>query len=103
MGNLNFLSDYASIKNGSYGKLLKAYYKKTGNDNTSTSSTKEESKSDKLSTSISEDSAKTLTAIESSAGKVQESASALTSKGENSVFKPKEIKTENADGTTTTT
>ena len=26
MGNLNFLSDYASIKNGSYGKLLKTYY-----------------------------------------------------------------------------
>lgn len=24
--NLNFLSDYASIKNGSYGKLMKAYY-----------------------------------------------------------------------------
>lgn len=26
MGNLNFLSDYASIKNGSYGKLMKSYY-----------------------------------------------------------------------------
>ena len=24
--SLNFLSDYASIKNGSYGKLMKAYY-----------------------------------------------------------------------------
>ncbi len=24
--NLNFLSDYASIKNGSYGKLMKSYY-----------------------------------------------------------------------------
>ena len=28
MGNLNFLSDYASIRNGSYGKLLKTYYAK---------------------------------------------------------------------------
>lgn len=26
MGNLNFLSDYTSIKNGSYGKLMKSYY-----------------------------------------------------------------------------
>ncbi len=26
LGNLNFLSDYASIKNGSYGKLMKSYY-----------------------------------------------------------------------------
>ncbi len=30
--NLNFLSDYASIKNGSYGKLMKAYYSKAGNN-----------------------------------------------------------------------
>ncbi len=26
LGDLNMLSDYASIKNGSYGKLMKAYY-----------------------------------------------------------------------------
>lgn len=26
MGNLNFLSDYASIKNGSYARLMKSYY-----------------------------------------------------------------------------
>lgn len=26
MGNMSFLSDYASIKNGSYGKLMKSYY-----------------------------------------------------------------------------
>ena len=26
MGNLNFLSDYASLKNGSYAKLMKTYY-----------------------------------------------------------------------------
>ena len=26
MGNLNFLSDYSSIKNGSYAKLMKTYY-----------------------------------------------------------------------------
>lgn len=28
VGSTNFLSDYAAIKNGSYGKLLKAYYAK---------------------------------------------------------------------------
>ena len=26
VGGSNFLSDYASIKNGSYAKLMKAYY-----------------------------------------------------------------------------
>ena len=29
--NLNFLSDYASIKNGSYGKLMKSYYGSVSN------------------------------------------------------------------------
>ena len=34
MGNLNFLSDYASIRNGSYGKLLKTYYNKAKDSGT---------------------------------------------------------------------
>lgn len=103
LGNLNFLSDYASIKNGSYGKLLKAYYKKVGNDDTSASSTKKESNSSKLSTSLAEDSAKALSAIDSSADKLKESADALTNKDANSIFKGKEITTKNEDGTTITT
>ncbi len=37
--NLNYLSDYASIKNGSYGKLLKAYYSKDKNSGTSAAGT----------------------------------------------------------------
>ena len=37
-GNMNFFSDYASIKNGSYGKLLKNYYG-TGMSSTGNSST----------------------------------------------------------------
>lgn len=40
MGNLNFLSDYASIKNGSYGKLMKAYYGKGSEVSTETSGKK---------------------------------------------------------------
>lgn len=39
-GNLNFLSDYASIKNGSYGKLLKSYYGSQGSTGTTGSSSK---------------------------------------------------------------
>ena len=42
--NLNFLSDYASIKNGSYGKLMKAYYATGQESGTSASSTKSSSK-----------------------------------------------------------
>ena len=43
MGNLNFLSDYASIKNGSYGKLMKAYY--GGGQNSGTASAGKKSNS----------------------------------------------------------
>lgn len=39
----NMLGDYASIKNGSYGKLLKAYYKKQEKDYASSDEAKEES------------------------------------------------------------
>lgn len=39
MGNLNFLSDYASIKNGSYNKLMKAYYGKGQTSATSSDGT----------------------------------------------------------------
>lgn len=42
--NLNFLSDYASIKNGSYGKLLKSYYGTAKDSSTATSSAKSSSK-----------------------------------------------------------
>ena len=38
MGNLNFLSDYASIRNDSYGKLLKTYYAKKQDSGTEESS-----------------------------------------------------------------
>ena len=37
MGNLNMLSDYAAIKNGSYGKLMKAYYGSAGSSSVSSS------------------------------------------------------------------
>lgn len=36
--NLNFLSDYASIKNGSYGKLMKTYYGTAKSSSTGTTS-----------------------------------------------------------------
>ncbi|MCM1325162.1 MAG: hypothetical protein NC094_05955 [Bacteroidales bacterium] len=41
--NLNFLSDYASIKNGSYGKLMKSYYGAAKTSATASSGTKSSS------------------------------------------------------------
>lgn len=45
LGNLNFLSDYASIKNGSYGKLMKAYY---GAEKASVASSSKKSRSNNV-------------------------------------------------------
>lgn len=36
-GNMNYLSDYASIKSGSYGRLMKAYYGRGKNSSTTAS------------------------------------------------------------------
>lgn len=85
--SLTFLSDYASIKNGSYYKLMKAYY--NGND-----------KVDSLvsSTATSKESAKKLTAIESSADDLKEVADELYNGGTKSVFK--QVDVEQEDGTT---
>lgn len=77
----NILSDYASIKNGSYGKLLKAYYTKVEKEETSESGTD---------TKTSLDTAKT------DAMNLKESLDAL---GKSSLYNKKEIKAE--DGTVT--
>lgn len=89
-GNSSILSDYASVKNGSYRKLISAYYK--GNDtakqlvgkgfyNTAT---------DKVNT----------TALRDEASALAESASKLTDTGKDSLFTKKTIKTEDGKETT---
>lgn len=88
MANLNFLSDYASIKNGSYGKLMKAYYGKSDAKNIQTDSVKEDKKN---SISTAADSAKTLSGIEKAADGLKNSADALIDKGSKSVFNKKDV------------
>ena len=72
MGGIN-VSDYAMIKNGSYGKLMKAYYAKQD--------------ADKLSQTG--DSSKTLTLMRSSADSLKKSAEAL---GNASLYEKKKFK-----------
>lgn len=83
--SFTFLSDYASIKNGSYGKLLKAYYTKTSDNDTTTSSANKYSS--KPGASTSEDTAETLAKVQSSTDSLKESADALLETGSKSVFK----------------
>ncbi|NLL78366.1 MAG: flagellar filament capping protein FliD [Clostridiales bacterium] len=100
-GNLNFLSDYASIKSGSYLKLMKAYYN-TVDSNQDSSGKKNSVSFHKETTSTSQDSAKTLAAIESDAEALKESADALLVSGSKSLFREKDITTTAEDGTSTT-
>ena len=73
-------SDYASIRSGSYGKLMRSYF--------SMDSTKSTSKSDtvKTDTSTSKDSTKTLASIESDAQDLTDSAKALYQRSNNKAF-----------------
>lgn len=80
--NLNFLSDYASIKNGSYGKLMKAYYAKDSKIGKEASSIVQS----KQNLSVSKDSTETLEKVNTSAESLKSSADKLTQTGKDSVF-----------------
>lgn len=84
--SFTFLSDYASIKNGSYGKLMKAYYEMESEDGSATSSAANKYSS-KLGASTSEDTAETLAKVQSATDNLKESADALLETGSKSVFK----------------
>lgn len=73
------LSQYASIRNGSYGSLLQKYYSLDSVSDT------DSIKSDKT-TSISADTTKDLKKISESVGDLKESANALIKSGSGSVF-----------------
>lgn len=97
--NLNFLSDYISIKNGSYGKLMKAYYAK-GETSEEVSSL---AKKSTTSIATSKDDAEKLAAVESAADGLKESADKLIDKGTDSLFKKKDVQTKDEFGFYTTT
>lgn len=91
-GSGSILAEYASIRSGSYHKLLKAYYNDTG------SSAVSDLVNASGSTSTSKDSAKQLAKMENAAESLKESADVLMTKGTKDVFKQTDIK--NEDGTT---
>lgn len=84
-------SDYATIRSGSYYKLLKAYYSDNASD--------EVKKAVSSSTSTARDDTKTLARVEDAAGDMKESAAALQTEGKKSVFE-KVAKTDD-EGVTT--
>lgn len=90
-GSGSILAEYASIRSGSYHKLLKAYYNDTGSSAVSDMMNS--------STSTAKDSTKQLSKMENAAESLKESADALMTRGTKDIFKQTTVK--NADGTTT--
>lgn len=89
----NWLADYASIKNGSYGKLMKAYYAKDSGDSKTAASTIAKKDTAK----------KTLAKVETTTDALKESADALLATGKKDLFTQKDITTKDENGIETTT
>lgn len=79
------LSDYNSIKTGTYGKLLKAYYKQDEADVKDTSSKKDKTNKTESTT------AKELKEVQTEANELRDSATALMQRGSKSVFKDEDM------------
>ncbi len=99
------LGEYNQIRNGTYGRLLKAYYKKYNADGTSKSNTSAEKDTNKVKpTSDTVDTAKELNAAADTATTLQTAAMKLAAvkEGSSSLYAKKTIVENNEDGTTST-
>lgn len=98
--DMSFLSDYNSIKSGSYGKLVKAYYKKLESEDVPKEDKKDKTnKNDKVSTSLAEDSSKTLASVKDATSSLSKLASEFVKDGKDKLLVQKETKIEKEDGT----
>lgn len=93
------LSDYASIKNGSYFKVMKAYYGKDGNGN----SVAGQNGLDASVKGASTDNAAVNSNISSKASELMKSTQALWTSGKDSIFEKKDIVTKDEQGNETKT
>lgn len=85
----NWLADYASIKNGSYGKLMKAYYAKDSGDSKTAAShiTNRTTSTEAQKTALAK--------VETTTDALKESADALLATGKKDLFAQKDTKDEN--------
>ncbi len=97
-GLTSLLSDYSSIKTGSYGKLLKAYYAEDGNSELKSLTQKNQSKTEV----VTKEDAQKLNKVQTATDTLKESADALMETGSKSLFKQKDITTKDENGVETT-
>ena len=103
-GFSGLLGEYNQIRNGTYGKLLKAYYKKYNADGSTKTNTTDKI-TDKVKTSSDTvDTAKELESVKDSATALQDAAMKLSTvkTGSSSLYEKKTIVDTNEDGSTST-
>lgn len=84
------LADYASIKNGSYGKLMKSYYKEMNSDKTSSGNKNEvnnNNSTNKTETSVDSVKKQELVDLQKATNELKNSSDKLLKKGSASLFK----------------
>mgnify|MGYP003290602678 CR=1 FL=1 len=86
------LADYASIKNGSYGKALKSYYKEMGSQSSSSGNKNDvtnnkENTVNKTETTVDSSKKQEITKLQKNVDELQSSANKLLQKGSASLFK----------------
>lgn len=88
----NSLGDYAALKNGSYGKLVKAYYAQQSSD-ARTEDSRNKVRQTELPVSVTQEQ-KDNTAIKNDANALKSVAGELTAKGTKSIFNKIDVKDE---------
>lgn len=109
-GLSNILGDYASIKNGSYGRLMKAYYKESGSSSSSSSTSSAKRTKTTVDDIIAEkrqrekkvetEESKAYTSVKSSTRDLQKSVNKLTSNS-GSLFEEKLMSSVDENGVET--
>lgn len=102
----SFLADYASIKNGTYGKLMKAYYKEASKESEKasqkTSAVNSITANRRSKSAVSTDEIKAYKEVQSSTDDLKASADKLLKTGVRSVFNKKDITTKDENGVEST-
>lgn len=100
----NFLSDYASIKNGSYRKLMKAYYSSNASDSVKSVAAQSMNRSSSRTTRAAQtaEETKAFNKVQTTSDALKESANTLLKTGAKSIFNKKDVITKDEKGVETT-
>lgn len=98
----NFLSDYAAIKNGSYMKLMKAYYGSSANDSVKSVVDNNANRRTNSSHALTKEENKAYNKVKSTTDALKESADSMLVTGSKSVFQLKDITVKDENGVEST-